>query len=168
MGFGVDYSKTNNFVLIAKGEYEVIIKDAYEDVSKSGKPFINVSLIIRNDVDQPHQDSNLTHALRMKNDPTPEDLACDGYSEKQIQSLSKAAQLENGKTYASIAQWCGDLPGKLIRVTVEHEMYNDKPYARVKWTNESQHPVCGHTFKNQPAQVSSYAPAQLSDEELPF
>ncbi|HPK26830.1 MAG TPA: DUF669 domain-containing protein, partial [Anaerolineaceae bacterium] len=114
MGFGIDYNQASSAELIPAGEYEVIIKDAFEDISKSGTVFFNVPLIIRNDVEQAYQNAYIWHKLWKKKEPTAEDLACDGYSFKQIQNLSKAAGLPNGKNYESIQKWGEDLAGKPV------------------------------------------------------
>lgn len=169
MGFGVDYNQAPQTKLIPEGEYEVVIKSAYEDISNGGTVFFNVPLIVRNDVEQPYQDAYIWHKLWKKKDPTPEDLACDGYSYKQIQGLSKAAELPNGKNYATLTEWGEDLKGLPIRVVVEHDTYNGKTNARVKYLNETNHAPCNHVYKNTESQANNYAAADpLSNDELPF
>lgn len=169
MAFGVDYNKAPQGGLIPKGEYEVVIKSADEDISNSGTVFLNIPLIVRNDVEQPYKDAYIWHKLWKKKDPSPEDLACDGYSYKQIQSLSKAAELPNGQNYASIVDWCEALKGLPIRVTVDHETYNDKISARVKFQNETKHKPCNHVYKNAEEQTNIYSMSDpLNDDDLPF
>lgn len=139
MGFSVDHSQANS--LLPEGEYECIIEFARQTTTRNGTPFINIPLIIRKDVaDNPKKAGKIFHSLWMKKEPTPADNACDGYSAKQIQSLSKAAGLPNGKSYANMEEWCADLAGKPIRVTVYHDEYKGNVNARVSWTNETKYP----------------------------
>ena len=171
MGFSTDYSEVSKGgTLLPPGEYEVIIKYAGEDAAKTGTVYINVTMVIRNDVEQPYKNKYIWHKLWHRKDPTPADIGCGGYSFKQIQSLSKAAGLPNGKKYESLADWCEELGGKCVRITVEHEEYNGKTQAKVKWTNESDYPECRHVWKKQDGGSTEpeFTELQDDDEDLPF
>jgi hypothetical protein len=166
MPFGVDYSQTAEDI-IPEGEYEAIVKYAGEDVTKVNKtPYINVTLVIRNDVDQRHKNRYIRHSIWHKKEPSQADLACGGYSAKQIQSLSKAAGLPNGKKYDSLEDWCDDLANKPVRVTVQHEEYPEGSgtmHARIRWINESKQLPCRHVWKDA-EDVSEDMPAQNGAE----
>lgn len=171
MSFNVDHSQANS--LLPEGEYECIIEFARQTTTRMGTPYINIPLIIRKDVaDNPKKAGKIFHSLWMKKEPTPADNACDGYSAKQIQTLSKAAGLPNGKGYASIDDWCNDLAGKLIRVTVYHAEYNGNVNARVSWTNETKYPnVIAEDTETQTAlQGEGFTPIQgsFADDDVPF
>lgn len=169
MSFNVDHSQASS--LLPEGEYECIIKFARQTATPKGIPFIDIPLIIRKDVENPKKGGKIYHSLWMKNEPTQADMACDGYSAKQIQSLSKAAGLPNGKAYASIDDWCNDLAGKLIRVTVYHSEYKGKVNVRVRWANETQYPnVIAEDAETQTVlQDEGFMPIQGSfDDDVPF
>ena len=191
MPFGVDYSQATDAEL-PEGEYEAVIKYAGEDVTKVNKtPYINVTLVIRNDLDQLQKNRTIRHSVWHKKEPSQADLACGGYSAKQIQSLSKAAGLPNGKEYDSIEDWCEDLGDKPVRITVEHEEYPEgsgQYRARVRWVNASKQLPCRHVWKDaedvegddSPEPGATAAPAYASpgndkfeeikaaDDDLPF
>lgn len=127
--------------IIPVGEYEVTIQEARMTYTRSGTPCIDIPLIIREDIDEnPVSSGRIFHTLWKRKEPTIADQACDGFSSKQVQMLSKAAGLPNGKAYDNMQEWCDDLKGRFLRVTVEHEEYNGQTRARVKWTNESKRP----------------------------
>jgi len=155
------------------GEYEVIVKSALEDVFKSGTIYINVPLIVRNDIEQPYKNAIIWHSICQVKEPKDADKACGGFSSFGIQSISKAANLQNGKKYAGLNEWCEDLKGKLIRVTVKHEEFNGGTQVKVKYTNETKYPTCNHVYKTAAANSSApsakgQAPKPGSLDELPF
>jgi len=185
MGFGVDYSQASEGNdLLPEGEYEVIIKYASESNTRGGTTYLNIACVIRNDINQQYKNKNLWHSIFQKKEPSPADLACNGYSSKQIQSLSKASGLQNGKKYESLADWCDDLKDHVILVTVEHDTYQGKTQARVKWTNESKFPQCKHEWKKADPDIqaenvhdtpTSFSTASqqdfeeiVGDDDLPF
>lgn len=133
--------------LIAEGEYEVILKAPHEDATKAGTPYLNIPMVIRNDIAQKYQNAYIWHAIWLKKEPTKEDEACGGYSSKRIQSLSKAAGLPNGKQYKNLSDWMQDLHQKMVRVTVKHEEYNGNMQVRVGYIHETKYPQCNHTWK---------------------
>ena len=167
MSFGVDYSKANTFELIPEGEYEAIISDAHVTQSKAGTPCISIPLTIRNDVDQPSQNRILYHNMWKRREPTAEDLSVDGYSFKQIQSLSKAAGLADGKKYASLDEWAADLENRTIHITVNHEDWQNRTSAKVGYIDPPKTRDCKHVWKEKPQE----APASFADDDeddLPF
>ena len=50
--FKVEHDKASEGGLVPEGSYEVVVSKAFEDAAKSGTGFINLHLVIRNDVDQ--------------------------------------------------------------------------------------------------------------------
>lgn len=146
MGFGINYDEAGSD-LLPKGEYECITGVVKRTTTQNGVPVIDFPLVIRNDVaDNAYKNRKIFHSLWMKKEPTAADNACEGFSAKQIQSLSKAACLPNGKSYASIDEWCDDISNKLVRVTVDHEEYKGSMQARVKWVNETKNKECTHKW----------------------
>ena len=181
MSFEVNHNEAsqNSGGIIPEGEYEVIIKSALEDASKGGTMFINVPLIIRNDIDQPYKNAYIWHKIWQLKEPKDADRACGGYSAKGIQTLSKSAGLINGKKYADLLAWCDDLKNKLIRVTIKHEEYNNETQAKVRYINESKYKECKHVFKSNQKSTQSNQKSEQNEssgfyemnedeEDLPF
>jgi hypothetical protein len=180
MAFTVDHSQASEGTdLLPEGDYEVIIKYASENATKGGTMYINVVCVLRNDVDQKFKNKYLWYSIWQKKAPTPADLNCGGYSSKQIQNLSKAVGLLDGKKYETIADWCNDLKNHIFRATVEHEEYKGQTNARVKWVNESKFPDCRHIWKGADDITKDPEPAAAqqhnekfeeipTDDDLPF
>jgi hypothetical protein len=183
MAYSVNYDEAaEGSDIIPEGEYECIIKYAGEDATKGGTMYMGVTLVVRNDVNQPCKNKYIWHHIWQKKEPSPADLACSGYSSKQINAVSKAAKLPNGKSYDSLADWADGLKNKIVRVTVEHEEYQGKTNARVKWVNESKCPDCQHKWKgadNVAGEAESATAAEnntnefqevptTSNDDLPF
>lgn len=166
MAYTTDYSDIpEGSELIPEGEYECIIKYAGEDATKGGTVYMSVTLVIRNDIDQPCKNKYIWHHIWQKKEPSPADLACSGYSSKQINAVSKAAKLPNGKSYDSLSDWADELKNKIVRVTVEHDEYQGKTSARVKWVNESKYPDCRHKWKGAEDVADEEKPAEKSAEQ---
>lgn len=179
MSFKVDHSQAGSSEL-PEGEYEAIIKYAGEDATKiSRTEYINVTMVVRNDIDQPCKNRTIRHSIWHKKEPSPADVACGGYSSKQIQSLSKAVGLPNGKEYDNLEDWCEDLANKPVRITVEKEEYQGQTHSRVRWINESKSLPCRHVWKgyedvdDAPAESglkssNEFQEVKASDDDLPF
>lgn len=143
MGFGVDYSKAPSGS-VDIGWYEAIIKTAEEGATQNGAPYINVVLTVRNDVDQPCQDGTIYYPMYLKSNPSDDDLACNGYSAKQIQGLSRAAELPNGKQYSSIQGWCDELVNRPVRIEVYPDEYEGKVRNKSRYPGVSKRLPCEH------------------------
>jgi hypothetical protein len=184
MAFDTNYSEVpeSSGGLIPEGEYECIIKYAGEDSTRNATVYFGATLVLRNDVDQKYKNKYLFHKIWHKKEPTPADIACGGYSSKQINSLSKAAGIP-AKHYESLADLADELQNKTVRATVEHEEYKGEIREKVKWVNETKFPNCTHRWKNADVDVSAddEAPAYASgnsgdfeeiptptDDDLPF
>ena len=165
MGFSTDYTEVSSFDLIPKGEYEVIIKGIEERTTQNGATGLNLTLLIRNDVEQKYQNRFIFHTLWKRKEPTSQDMQVQGYSFKQIMSLAKAANLPSGKSYETVNDLCTDMVGRVVRVKLDHEKYNGEDRERVKFINESHFPECKHVYKDKPA-VSSDTVAQKPVEQF--
>ena len=151
-GFTTDYSDVNDeYGLIPAGQYEAIIKNIEERTTPNGATGLNLSLVIRNDVEQSYQNRYLFHTLWKRREPTEADMQVQGYSFKQVMILAKSAALPSGKAYKDVHELCADLIGHVLRVTVAHEEYNNNTHEIIKYMNESKVPDCRHVFKEKPA-----------------
>ena len=165
MGFSTDYSEVNSFDLIPKGEYEVIIKTIEERTTQNGATGLNLTLVIRNDVEQKYQNRLLFHTLWKRREPSPADMQVQGYSFKQIMSLAKAAALPSGKNYENVQALCDELINHVMWVTVGHDEYNGQMREIVKFMNESKFPECRHVYKDKPT-VTTDTVAQRTDDKF--
>lgn len=169
MGFSTNYDNVpDDYGLIPEGEYEVVIRNIEERTTKNGATGINLSLVIRNDVEQKYKDRYLFHTLWKRKSPTEADMQVQGYSFKQIMILAKAAKLPSGKAYENVQQLCEDLLKRPLRVTVEHEVsdYDGKTRENIRYINESKFPECRHVFKEKKSAAASGAVAQKPQEKF--
>jgi len=183
MGFKVDYSNANSGGVPA-GVYEAVILAAFEDLSKTNKEFINMPLIVRNDVEQPCKNQRIFHRIYKKVDPTQNDAAHGGYPATQIDSISKAAGLANGKQYASLEEWLKDLERRPLRVKVKHEDYNGATMIKVdvfaadgSGITATRFPDVKHVYKDDSGAGAGAAAkplagftaaAAVDDDDIPF
>ena len=176
MAFTTNYSELKGDGLLPVGKYEVIIKYAGETVSAGGTVYINLAMVIRNDVDQPYKDKFLWDSLFKKKEPTAADKSCDGYSSKRIQMISRAVGFLDGQHFASLEDWCEALAGRIALVEIEHDEYEGKTKARVKWYNETKHEDCYHQWEGEEEEEeyeTDVKPATskatvVDDDDLPF
>lgn len=147
MGFSTNYEDVQDFDLIPKGEYEVIITKIEECTTQKGATGLNFTLVIRNDVEQKYKNRCIFHTFWKRKEPTQADMQVQGYSFKQIMQLAKAIRLPSGKSYETVYSLCNELGGRVMRVTVGHKEYNGRTSEEVKFMNETQFPECRHVFK---------------------
>lgn len=165
MGFSTDYENINDdFDILPEGDYEVVIRNIEERTTKNGATGLNLSLVVRNDIDQKFKDRYIFYTLWKRKEPTDADKQVQGYGYNQIMRLAKSAKLPNGKAYESVMDMCRDLMRRTLKVTLEHREWNGKQQENVKYVNESAYPECKHVFKEK-KQVKSdtiAAPAKES------
>lgn len=148
MSFAVDHNDIQEKVTLPEGSYEVIIKEAKRDTTKSGKEYINIQLAVRNDIEQPYKNAIIWHALWKRKEPNDNDKKCDGFSSSQINQISKSVGLEHGKKYSGLSDWLNDLKSKPMWVKVKHDMYDPKkPRPVVDEVGFTKHVICNHVFK---------------------
>ena len=165
MGFTNDYSKAQKPNGVKpEGDYEVIIVKAEERQTKGGKTGLNLSMVIRNDVDQKYKDGYLFHTLWKRKEPTAADLQVKGYGFNQVMALGKAAGLPDGKDYASLEDFLKDLIGKSVRVHLVHEEYKGEKQERISWMNPTDYPEVRHVMKKKKPDVTAdtYAKPETS------
>lgn len=156
MNYSTNYDDIGGNELLPEGNYECIIKDALPNETQSGIPYLDIRLVIRNDVDQKYGNKYIFHSLWKKKEPSQADDQVDGYSFKQLMNLAKSAGLPAGKNYPSVDDLCKDFVGKCVAAEVEHQLANNgKTYARVKYCNETKFPECKHVFKETAPKADS-------------
>lgn len=156
MAFALQYDARPE--LIPEGEYECRIERAMETATNRGTPYLDILLRVRQDVEQPEQGRRIDHTIWPRRNPDKLDRAFSGYSARQILALSEAAGLPSGRRYEGFEDWCDDLTGRLVRVTVYHDAYNGNTSARVRWVNATQVP-------DEAAAAQSSMAARLPEEK---
>lgn len=148
MGFKNDFNQAEQGGLKPEGDYECIITAIEERTTQKGSTGLNLTLVIRNDVQgQKFGNACLFHTLWKRKDPTDMDKQVNGYGFGQVMALGKAAALPDGKDYESLKQFCEDLLNKCVRATVKHEEYNGKTYEKISYVNPTKFSECRHVFK---------------------
>ena len=172
-GFSLDFNETyEGFDKIQDGTYEVIIEKVNEDATQGGAEFTNFQMVIRNDIQQEHKNQKVWHR-NWKAKETGK------YNMIMFNTIGKAAQLQNGKTYKSFEELLNDYVGKPLKVTVKNETseYNGKTYENLnikKW-EQTGFPQVQHQFKTSSDSPSNMTFEQqqasgidINDDDLPF
>lgn len=143
--------------LMPEGEYEIIIKSAFEDATKNGIPYINIPLVVRNDVEQPYKNKHIFHSM-WKNKESGE------YNFKAINTIAKAIGIPNGTKFESLEQLLDSFKNKTAKITIKHNEYNGTTSERVSFWNPTKFPECKHVFKSQAATDVT----EQEKDDLPF
>lgn len=169
-GFNLDFNNTfEGFAKIEDGVYEVVIDSAVEDATQSGSEFTNFTMTIRNDLDQPFKNQKIWERVWKAK-------ATGKYNMTMFNTIGKAAQLQNGKTYNSFEELLDDFKGKPLQVYVENETseYNGKTYENlnVKQWKPTKFPDVQHKFKesndSNQSNGSSISNVDITEDQLPF
>ena len=144
MAFTVDTNNTQEQQgLIKPGGYEVVIKEVTEGASQQkGTPFIQIELVVRNDVNQEFKNKHLWYTIW----DTPATREKGMYA-KQINTVSKHAGIQNGASFNSIQDWGRFIQGRPVLATVKLEEYNGEQKERVTFINATKFPQCQHSWK---------------------
>ena len=170
-GFNLDFNDVFEGGKIDDGYYEVVVNRCNEDATPGGAEYTEFDLIIRNDIDQPNQNKHIFHKVWKSK-------ADQKYNMKQFNTIGKACQLQNGKSYSSFNDLLNDFEGKTALVFVKNETseYNGKTYENlnVKMWQETKYPQLQHQFKQKEggstasAQQDFNGPVNVQDDDLPF
>lgn len=154
----VDHNKAQQgSYMPPEGIYEVIISSMQYNVTQSGTEYLQVKLDIRTDVMQEGMGESINWPIWRKKEPTPMDP--DGFPSGVIQSLSRCAGLENGKSYPTMDAWINDLLRKPLRVEIKHNEWNGRVRPRVSYIYETEYP-------DVRAEAAGFVP--VDDAEMPF
>ncbi len=169
-GFSLDFNDTFEGSQIADGTYEVVINGVKEDATRGGAEYIEFDLIIRNDVNQKHKNQHIFHKVWKSKDTGK-------YNMKTFNTIGKAVQLQNGKTYKSLQELLDDYVRKTAIVNVKNETseYNGNTYENlnVKYWAQTKFPNLQHEFKskdkdNMTVSEMQSAGIQVKEDDLPF
>lgn len=166
MAFQINHSAA--FDTIPEGDYEFVITSCRINATRGGTEYIDVQMTIRNDVAQAQQNRVVYNPIWRAKNPAAEDTACDGFRARDINQLSRAAALENGKSYTGIDEWCADLVGKAVRATVYHDEYNGNVNARVRRMSKTNFPEIQHRAQGFGAAPAAPTQVTTTEENCPF
>lgn len=158
--FKIDYNETNEYELIEEGEYEVVVGQAVENATPSGAMYLDIQLVVRNDIQQKFQNQRIFHKVFQKKD-TGE------YNMGFINVMAKAFQIPDGKQYNTLFDLLDDFKGRAARIEVAHREYNEKKYPNVnKWylTSFSQ---INHKWKDEGVKIEGFTETTTNDD-VPF
>lgn len=171
-GFDLDFSEIKD-MSVTDGKYEAVINSVSEDATKGGAQFINLDLIIRNDLkNQKFANAHIfSRVFKSKKDGK--------YPKGMIFAIGKAAGIPDKTHFDSLEDYFQKLWHKPVLVTVKNEEseYNGKKYENlnVKRWEISKFPEVQHKFKESNKETGSTDPftnggqsIDISDEDLPF
>lgn len=168
MGFRNDFSQAQqNSDLKPEGDYEVIIVKIEERATPNGKLGLNLSMVIRNDVEQSYKNGYIFHTLWKRREPTTADMQVNGYGFGQIMALGKAVSLPDGKDYADLGEFLGDVAKRPLRVHLTHETYQNVKRERVSYMEPTHFPEVRHVMKAAQTSGGYAAPRQAQYAAAP-
>lgn len=163
-----DYKNLNDD-LIPEGKYEVVIKSAGFGATPWGTEYIDLPLVVRNDVEQSYQNKYIFYKLWKKNEPDERDKECNNFSAKQIFKLCQAVGIPENKKFENLEEIFAELSHKPIFVGIKHDVYNDKKQAKISFTTATKFPECKHEFKKDDVKKGNKSIEITFDEEdIPF
>ena len=166
MVFTLDFSQASNGT-IKDGTYEAVIFNVLEDATPGGAEYMNFDMIVRNDVQQPYQNSHIFQRVWRAKDTGK-------YNAGMINTIAQSANLTDGKSYQSLKDLMSDFINHPVKVTVKNEKneYKGKTYddLNVKRWNKSDYPNVQHQFKSgaAPQPAASNTDTTVEDDDLPF
>jgi hypothetical protein len=157
--FTINHDEAMDMGLIEEGTYEVIVAKAFEDVSKNGSIFINLHLVVRNDIDQKYKNKYIFASIWQSKETGQ-------YHSGMINTIAKALRIENGKRFNTLQELLDDFKLKTARVIVKHEEYNGRTNARVQSWEPSRFNTCNHQFKAEDIPIEGFHP--VNNDDIPF
>lgn len=171
-GFDLDFSEIKG-MSVTDGTYEAVINSVAEDATKGGTQFINLDLIIRNDIkNQSFANAHIfTRVFKSKQSGK--------YPKGIIFTIARAAGMPDKTHFDSLEDFFQKLWHRPVLVTVKNEKseYNGKTYENlnVKRWEISKFPEVQHKFKESNKETDSTDPfanggqsIDISDDQLPF
>lgn len=172
MGFNLDFNDVYEGTgKVADGNYEIFVNKVEESATPGGAEYIEFDLIIRNDFEQAYKNSHLFHKVW-------KEKATGKYNMKTFNTIGKACQLQNGKSYKSLKELLDDYVRKTAVVNVKNETseYGGKTYenTNVKYWNQTKLTGLNHQLKDSNSNDNKTAGELISsgivvsDDDLPF
>lgn len=155
--FKINHSEARDFTPVPPGTYEVYISEVEKKTFNSGSQGLNLTLTIRDDVEQPSKKRKIFNTL-----------VCVPTAMLNWQNYAKATQMPDGTEYANaeavINAFGKYLKGKPVRVTIAHDKTRDKFIEQVKSVAASE--VGGNLNSANPFSVPGNGQATPQPEEV--
>lgn len=186
--FKVDYSnnETSGFEPLPEGNYECVIQNVQERVTRNNKESLSFRLVVRNDLDNALPETNGKYKNRILfDDHWKRDINGQYiYHMESLMYVLEAAGIPEGTEINGVDQLIDMLTGQPVKVftKVEHNDYQgEKENTIAPWGySKSDYPNSQHTWKdgNQPMPKATpednpFTGVQdqqtdISDDSLPF
>lgn len=161
--FKINHDEAIEFRDIEPGEYEVIVHTAVENVTPGGAVFLDIQLVVRNDIQQDFKNYRIFHKVFQSK-------SNGQYHPGFINAMAKAFQIPDGKQYNSVEHLLNDFVRKAAKVRVENREYKGKNYAEVKQWYPTSFPQVNHQWKtednNKGQDIEGFYPT--SNDDIPF
>ncbi|OLS02246.1 DUF669 domain-containing protein [Tissierella creatinophila] len=158
--FKVNYDEVKEFGDIEPGEYEVLVHTAIENVTNNGAIFMDIQLVIRNDIQQKFKNFRIFHKVFQSK-------ATGEYHSGFVNAMAKAFQIPDGQQFNSVNDLLNNFKGKTAKIRVENREYNGKNYADVKQWYVSSFPQVNHQWKTEDSpSIADFNP--VSNDDIPF
>lgn len=164
MAFNLDFSKKSQGGEIKDGSYEVIVNRANEDATPGGSEYIELDLVVRNDVDQPYQNKHIFAKVWKAK-------ATGQYNEGRIMAIADALQLQDGAEYNSLQDLLDDFAMKVANVTIKSEPSQDGKYTNIdvkRWDRTNTRGVVNHQFAKKDFGPDNNRSQQQPKDNFPF
>lgn len=151
-----DAGSNKEYAPIPEGKYEAIIKEAELATSSSGNPMIKVTLIIRDDVQQPAGKRRVWDYL-----------VSSEKAKWKLNQVAKAIKLADGTNVATIQDFVKEILFKPVKITIKHEedTYNGETKIREK---VAFYDVASVGLSSVPTADPFSTPAPTQNSSMPF
>ena len=168
MAFNFNY-KELEFEKVTPGIYEALVQNVIEQYTKgTGRKHLAVSIVIRNDVQQKHQNAMLTYNIWTTDNP--ETKTIDGYVEFSLAMMCRACSLPEQINVGSVDELSKLWIRKPLMIKVEDQEYNGKTYANISRVDPTTNLNVNHIYKgkNQKQEPASSFVPRNNDDNIPF
>ena len=151
---------------ITPGVYEAVIQNTSEEFTQgNGTRYMAVSMVIRNDVQQQHQDKKIEY--RIWTTSKPETKTIEGYVEYSLALMSKACRLPEQIDVNSVNELSKLWIKKPVRITVGQREYKGKTYIEISKVEASDNIQVNHQYKSVNNKNNTFIPNNNNDN-IPF
>ncbi len=168
MAFNFNY-KELEFEKVTPGIYEALVQNVSEQYTEgNGKKHLNVSIVIRNDVQQNHQNAMLNYKIWTSDRPDIKTI--DGYVEFSLAMMCRACSLPEQINVGSVDELSKLWIRKPLRIKVEDQEYNGNTYANISRVDPTTNHTVNHIYKgkNQNQEPASSFVPRNNDDNIPF
>ena len=165
--FSTDRKKATANELIPAGEYEMYVKSLAYDVTQGGSERLALALVIRDDIEQDCTGRMMFDSMWLSEAALP-------YTERKLNQLCAACDIDDGREYASWDLLGMDLAGRFVRVKVGVSKAQNgyEPRNQANAFMRSKNPAALGEIKGLDEVLAKPKPAQESfsevTEDLPF